>query len=68
VLLRNAERGDKFGAKDEVVESRIHYTNENLPNLLGFYQRFYNNVCEIDMKRSKWFVEDRALHEIKDNL
>jgi len=50
VLKRNEKRGaDKFGAKNEVAESRILYKNENLPQLLGFYQRYYNNVHQIDM-------------------
>ena len=69
VFKRNAERDTmKFGSKQEVMLSRMRYIDNNLPNMLSFYSKFYNNVCEIDMTKSKWYVEDKAIIEIKNNL
>ena len=47
---------------------RLKQMDNNMPQLLAFYQRFYNNVIEIDMSKSKWYVEDRAIKEINESL
>lgn len=36
--------------------ARIKYNLNNLPNMLAFYRRYYGNVYEIDVSKSKWYV------------
>lgn len=36
--------------------------------MLAFYRRYYGNVCEIDMTKSKWYVQDVAIKAIQGNL
>ncbi len=36
--------------------------------MLSFYRRYYGNVTEIDVTKSKWYVEDTAMASIRDNL
>lgn len=55
---------DKFGCFSNILTMRIKYFQENAPNMMAFYQRYYNNVVEIDATKSKWFIEDRAMTEI----
>lgn len=36
--------------------------------MISFYLNVYNNVVDIDAKRSKWFIEDRAMTEIARSI
>ena len=58
----------KFGCDPVILEGRLRFYNDNAPNILAFYQRFYGNVVEIDGLKSKWFITDRALNSIQSNL
>lgn len=36
--------------------------------MISFYRRVYNSVIDIDGKKSKWYVYDRALDFIEKNV
>jgi len=57
-----------FGHNRVFLNQRLDYIQSNLPFVLSFYQRYYNNVCEIDTTKSKWFVEDRSMRELQLHL
>lgn len=50
----------KFGNNRIILSGKIDKWRETVPFVLSFYQRFYNNVREIDASRSKWYVQDNA--------
>jgi len=39
----------------------------NLPHVVGFYSRIYNNLVEVDGLRSVWSMEDCAITLINSN-
>jgi adenylate kinase family enzyme len=59
---------EKFGCIRTILASRVKTFFENLPHVMSFYQRLYNNFIEIDSTKSKWFIEDRALSQIQKNI
>lgn len=58
----------KFAALTDVTSARLKVQSANLPNMLSFYRRYYDNVREIDVSKSKWYVDDTAIKSIRDNL
>ena len=60
-----AIKREKFSADRMILSQRIRHFLSNMPNVLSFYQRYYNNVQEIDALKSKWFMEDRALFSME---
>lgn len=57
-----------FGCFKEIIKSRIQTYYQNSPGAVAFYQKYYNNVVEIDGTRSKWFIEERIISEISKSL
>lgn len=55
----------KFGSNRTILATRIRNFQENVPHVVAFYQRLYNNLAEISSTKSKWFIEDRAFSEIQ---
>jgi len=62
------KKDEIFGYNRLILDKRIKHFEQNTPHVISFYQKLYNNVIEIDAKRSKWFIEDRAISEISLNL
>ena len=59
---------DDFECNRSIVSNRLRYCEANQPQVLGFFQRFYNSVTEIDGHKSMWYMEDVALQAIQDNI
>lgn len=57
-----------FDAHRVILGQRLRYTYNNQPHVLGFYQKFYDNLVELDGFKSKWFLQDTALSTIEANL
>jgi len=38
------------------------------PQVLGFYQRLYDSLAELDGMKSKWFLYDSAMAAVEANL
>jgi hypothetical protein len=57
---------DDFECNRSIVANRLRYCEANQPQVLGFFQRFYNSVVEIDGHKSMWYMEDVALQAIQD--
>ena len=64
----NAKSKDDFECNRSVLAARLRQYELNLPHTLGFFQRYYNSLIEVDGFKSKWFMEDRALAAIQDNM
>lgn len=62
-----ADSADKFEFMRTIIAARLRHLEMNLPHVLGFYSRVYNNLIEIDGLKSVWFMEDRALTAIQAN-
>ena len=58
----------KFSCNNVILEARLRFFLDNTPNIFSFYQRFYGNVVEIDGLKSKWFISERALTSIQQNM
>jgi len=63
-----AKAADSFECNRSILAHRLRYHESSIPNILGFYQRMYNCLSEIDGTLSKWYMEDRALTAIQANL
>jgi hypothetical protein len=63
-----ADSKDSFECNRSVLASRLRQYELNLPHVLGFFQRYYDSLIEINGFKSKWFMEDRAIAAIKDNM
>lgn len=59
---------EHFECNRSIVAHRLRQQETNLPHILGFYNRIYNNLIEIDGLKSIWFMEDRALSSIQANV
>ena len=59
---------DEFGANRIILKRRLDYAQKNMPQMVYFFQKFYNNVCSIDGLKSKWFMQDVSVRAISDNL
>ena len=57
-----------FGSYYEILKKRLENYHKNAPGIITFYQKLYNNVLEIDVERSKLFIEDRLVDEISQTL
>jgi hypothetical protein len=69
VMVRTAPLTEtKFGCNRVIFEARLRFFLDNTPNIFSFYQRFYGNVVEIDGLKSKWFISERALTSIQQNM
>jgi hypothetical protein len=63
-----ADSADNFECMRSILSQRIRYHELNTPHVLGFFQRYYNSLTEIDGSKSKWFMEDRAMQAIQSNM
>jgi adenylate kinase family enzyme len=63
-----ADSIDQFECSRAIVAHRLRHLEQNLPHVLGFYNRVYNNLIEIDGTRSVWYMEDRAITAIQANF
>lgn len=57
-----------FGAHRTILSKRLRYLHINTPQVLGFYQRIYDSLTELDGVKSKWFLHDTAMAAIEANL
>jgi len=63
-----SERSLNFDYNRTVLANHMRFMHRNTPEVACFYQNVYNSVLEIDGKKSKWFMEDRAMVAIEANL
>ena len=59
---------EEFGCNRTILKRRLDYAIKNMPGMVYFFQKFYNNVTSIDGLKSKWFMEDLAVRAISNNL
>ena len=59
---------EEFGSNRTILKRRLDYAAKNMPAMVYFFQKFYNNITSVDGTKSKWFMEDVAVRAIKDNL
>ena len=59
---------EEFGSNRVILKRRLDYAMKNMPNMVYFFHKFYNNVTSIDGLKSKWFVEDVAIRAVSDNI
>ena len=59
---------EEFGCNRTILKRRLEYAAKRMPEMVYFFQKFYNNVTSIDAMKSKWFLEDVAVRAISDNL
>ena len=59
---------DEFGCDRTLLKRRLDITCKNTPQMVYFFQKYYNNVTSIDGLKSKWFLEDVAVRAISDHL
>lgn len=63
-----SQKGEDFGANRSIFALRLRYHEAQTPHVLSFYQRVYDSLVEIDGFKSKWFMEDRAINSIQQNM
>lgn len=63
-----SQKGEDFGANRSIFALRLRYHEAQTPHVLSFYQRVYDSLVEIDGFKSKWFMEDRAITAIQQNM
>jgi hypothetical protein len=63
-----ANSQDDFECNRTIVSNRLRFSEANTPHVLGFLQRYYNSVVEIDGSKSNWFMEDMAIEAIQSNI
>lgn len=56
-----------FGAHRTILSKRLRYLHTNTPQVLGFYQRLFDSLTELDGVKSKWFLHDTAMAAIEAN-
>ena len=59
---------EEFSCDRTILKRRLEYTCRNAPQMVYFFQKFYNNVTSIDGLKSKWFIEDVTVRSISNNL
>jgi hypothetical protein len=68
VSYKRAKGKEDFGCIGDILAERIQTSIKHLPQVHYFFQKTYDSVQSIDACRSRWFVEDLALKNIKANL
>lgn len=69
VYKRTAPLADtEFACNRHILKRRLEYTAKNMPQMIYFFQKFYNSVTSVDGLKSKWFMEDIAVKAVSDNL
>lgn len=63
-----AKSKEDFECNRTILASRLRCFEANLPHVLSFFQRLYNSLVEIDGFKSKWYIEDKAMTAIEDNI
>ena len=57
VFSRTAAGQDSdFDCNRQVLKMRIQYGNHHKPQVLYYYQKFYNSVTFINGMKSRWFI------------
>lgn len=64
----DSKDGMNFEADRRTVARRIEQYVTQSRDVVGFYQRYYDNVRFIRSHKSKWFVQDSALGYVLTNL
>lgn len=59
---------EEFGCNRIILKRRLDFLSKNLPQMVYFFQKYYNSVTSVDGLKSKWFMEDVTLNSIKENL
>lgn len=59
---------DQFECNRSIVADKLRFLEFNLPHVVAFYNRYVNNLVEIDGLKSQWFMEDKALSAINANI
>jgi hypothetical protein len=57
-----------FACNRQILKKRLQFQSENKPQVLYFYQKYYNSVTYIDGCKSRWFIQDLALEAIQNNI
>ena len=61
-------QNEEYGCNRVILKKRLDYCDRNIPGMVYFFQKFYNNVTSIDGMKSKWFCNDVAIKAISSNL
>ena len=59
---------EPFECNRQILKMRLQYANHHKPQVLYFYQKYYNSVTFIDGLKSRWFIQDLALEAVQSNL
>lgn len=57
-----------FSCNRIILKRRLEFLQKNLPQMIYFYQKFYNSVTSLDGLKSKWFMQDVAIRAISENI
>jgi len=57
-----------FASHRTILAKRLRYLHTNTPQVLGFYQRIYGCLTELDGLKSKWFLYDSSMVSIDANM
>ena len=59
---------EEFSCDRTILKRRLLYAEKNMPQMIFFFKKFYNNITNVDAMKSKWFMEDLAVKAISENL
>jgi adenylate kinase family enzyme len=58
----------EFSCNRQILKKRLEITTSQKPQVLYFYQKFYNSVRYLDGLKSRWFIQDMALEAVQSNI